>query len=326
MKKIGAFIPVRPDYHLQITDPAAAVGCLRPPLHDALWAYLRAQPDIEWIDHLNFHRALLHHGEVWCGDICLNALDAFIWYSEVDRTPGSFDLQALKTLARKVPVVRNPTTFETALDKYTAHLTLLDSGVNVAESVLFDYRVPHRMAEVLDTWGAAVLKPRRGGWGKGVTLIDHAGALRDTIGYLQSIAGNSPDQGYFLERYYPNDLDRWASLTMIDGEVMYGYRKLAAKQYDMGGGRLKILDAEEKGGGIVQADLVDEHYRQAEMAYRALPIGLIGFDMIWVEGRPLVVDENTSPGNYAELYAQVGIEPGARLGEWLLSEVRRAKK
>ena len=55
--------------------------------------------------------------------------------------------------------------------------------------------------------------------------------------------------------------------------------------------RLIGTPAEEKGGGVVLAELTDEHHRQAELAYRALPIGLIGFDMIWVNGRPLIYCE-----------------------------------
>lgn len=323
-KRIGLFIPPRPANHLAISDPMAAIGCLRPDMHAELMGHLKEQPDIEWVEDLNFSTGFIRNGDLWCGDVCLSELDGFLWYSEVDRRPGSFDLTALKTVARKIQVVRDPHLFETALDKYTAHLALLDAGANVAESVLFDHRVPHKMAEVLDEWGAAILKPRRGGWGKGVTYIDHPGVLRDIIGYVQSTAGESPDQGYFLERYYPNDLTKWASITMIDGEVMYGYRKLDAKQVDMGGGKIKILDADEKGGGVEMAHLHEEQIRQAEIAYSALPLGLIGFDMIWVDGQPIVVDENTSPGNYQELYDQAGIAPGKRLAKWLLKAFENA--
>jgi glutathione synthase/RimK-type ligase-like ATP-grasp enzyme len=320
-KRIGLFIPPRPANHLAITDPSVAIGCLQPGMHAELMQHLQKQPDIEWVDNLNFSNGLIRNGELWCGDVFLNELDGLVWYSEVDRRPGSFDLTALKTLSRKIRVVRDPFLFESALDKYTAHLALLDAGANVAESVLFDHRVPRKMADIMDEWGAAILKPRRGGWGKGVTYIDNPGVLRDVIGYVQSTAGHSPDQGYFLERYYPNDLNKWASITMIDGEVMYGYRKLDAKQVDMGGGRIKILDADEKGGGVEMAQLNDEQIRQAEIAYSALPLGLIGFDMIWVKDKPIIVDENTSPGNYQQLYEQVDIAPGERLAKWMLKAI-----
>lgn len=322
---LGLFLPARPDNHLAISDPGVAIGCLRPPLQAEVMRHLRAQANVKLFDNLNFHQALIRNGEVWVGETCLDELDVFAWYCEVDRQAGSFDLEVLKTLARKTPVIRDPHRFELALDKYTAHLVLRDAGVDVADFVLFDHRVPGKMADILNEWGGAMLKPRRGGWGKGVTFIDHPGTLRDVIGYMRSTAGTSPDQGFFLERYYENDLDRWASLTMIDGEVVYGYRKLAVKQADMGQGRFKILDAEEKGGGVVLADLVDAHYVQAERAQKALGLGLIGFDMIWVDGRPIVIDENTSPGNYPELYAQVGKDPGQLLAAWLLREARASR-
>ena len=182
--------------------------------------------------------------------------------------------------------------------------------MKVAQSVLFDHRVPARMADVLDEWGAAVLKPRRGGWGQGVTLIDNAERLRDIIGYVKSTAEHSPDQGFFLERYYENDPNRWARITMINNEVAYGYRKVSTKFHDFGDGRLKVQDVDEKGGGVVLADLLPIHIEQAERASEALGLGLVGFDMIWTADGPIIVDENTSPGNYIDLYEEVGKDCG----------------
>lgn len=288
-------------------------------MHAALMARLRTVPGITLHEDLNLHTALIRNGQVYAGDTCLNDLDAYFWYCEVDRAAGSFDLEVLKTLARSTKVVRDPHRFETALDKYTAHLCLRDAGLNVPEFVLFDHRYPQKMADIMDEWGAAMLKPRRGGWGKGVTLIDSASSLRDTIGYIRSTAGSSPDQGFFLERYYDNDLDRWASISMLNGEILYGYRKLAAKIYDLGAGRKKVFDEDEKGGGVTLADLTPAHEAAAHKACEALGLGWIGFDMIWVDGQPMIIDENTSPGNYAELYAAVGKDPAQLWCDWIVA-------
>lgn len=319
-KRLGVFIPVRPDNHLQIdfTKTAAAVGCFRADIHTTLMEKIRTADHIELVEDLNFRKALIQDGKVYCGDTCLNDLDRFFWYCEVDRSAGSFDLEVLRTLARDTEVVRDPYKFEVGLDKYRAHLCLKDAGVRVADSVLFDYRVPERMHKVLAEWGAGVLKPRRGGWGKGVTLIDSPERLRDVVGYVRSTAERSPDQGFFLERYYDNDPTRWASLTMINGKVAYGYRKQAFKFHDFGDGRLKVEDVEEKGGGVVLADLTDAHYEQAEKACEAMGLGLIGFDMIWTAEGPIIVDENTSPGNYIDLFEEMGLDAGQMYADWVL--------
>lgn len=199
---------------------------------------LRETEEIELIENLDFHRALVQNGKVCCEDTCLNDLDRFVWYSELENRPGSFDLKALRTLAREVEVMNDPNRIEIGLDKYRAHLVLRDAGCSVPEFVLFDHRVPEKMGEILEEWGAAVLKPRRGGRGKGVTLIDSPARLRDTVGYVQSTAENSPDQSYFLERYYDNDPQTWASITMINGNITQAYRKVSDKFQDLGGADL----------------------------------------------------------------------------------------
>lgn len=317
-KKLGIFLPLRPDNHLQLKPETNAIGCLRSPLLTPLLDKLREAPNLELIEDLNFRNAYIRDGKVFYEDFCLNDLDRFFWYCEVDRKPGSYDLEVLRTLARDVEVIRDPARFEVGLDKYRAHLCLKDAGVQVAEFALFDHRVPGKMAEILDEWGGGVLKPRRGGWGKGVTFIDSADRLRDIIGYVHSTAESSPDQGYFLEKYYDNDPARWASITMINGEIAYGYRKLSSKFHDFGGGRLKVEDIDEKGGEAVLAQLEGVHIEQAHRACEALGLGLIGFDMIWTAQGPIVIDENTSPGNYPDLYAEVGKDPAKLFADWIL--------
>lgn len=322
-KKLGIFVPERQKDHLQINLNIASVGCLYPPILNPFLEVLRSNDQIELLEGLNFRNALIKDGKIYCGDVCLNELDRFFWYCETDRIPGSFDLEVLRTLARDVEVVPDPLQYELALDKYRAHLCLHDAGVNVPETILFDHRIPDRMASILEEWGAAILKPRRGGWGKGVTLIDSVERLRDIVGYVASIAERNPDHGFFLERYLDNDPERWASITMINGEVALAYRKVNAKFHDLGGGKFKVHDIDEVGGGVVKADIGPEHIWQAKLAYDALGLGLIGFDMIWTEDGPYIVDENTAPGNYIDLYAQDGIEPGLLFAEWALEGLER---
>jgi glutathione synthase/RimK-type ligase-like ATP-grasp enzyme len=125
-----------------------------------------------------------------------------------------------------------------------------------------------------------------------------------------------------LERYYDNDISRWASATVLGGEVMYGYRKKASRRVSLPGGREKIYDPDEAGGAVEPAELTPSHIALAESAAEVLGCPLIGFDMIWVDGAPLIIDENTSPGNYPALYASVGIDPAAALAGTIAALVR----
>lgn len=314
-------MPERPENHLSIQDPFAVVGCLRPSLHSEIMRHLRAAEGVELIEDINIHAAAIRSGSHWAGNLCLDDLDAFFWYCEVDRRPGSFDILFLQSLARKVRVVRDPFDFELALDKFAAHERLRAAGVPVPDTVLFDLRVPDFMEQTLAEWGAGVLKPRRGGWGKGVTMVRSHSQLRDFVGYVMSTAEEAPDYGFFLERYLPNDLSKWISITMVGGEVAYGYRKVGAKLHDMGGGAMKVLDAEEKGGGVVLGWPTEEEMEMVKAAWEALgKPGLIGFDLIHTEQGPVVVDENTSPGNYLDLYQEAGLDAGKLFADWILKD------
>lgn len=99
---------------------------------------------------------LVHHSGV-----CLNDLDAYFWYSEVDRSVGSYDLDALKTLSKSTKVYPNPEAFEVGLDKFLSHTALINAGVDVADTVLFSRRNLKQLKPLLEGLGACILKPRR---------------------------------------------------------------------------------------------------------------------------------------------------------------------
>ena len=317
--RVGSFLPPRPRVANLTLDPAAGIGCLRPGLQEAIMAGLDALPGIAWHHGLNFRRAVIRNGDVWCDGVNLSGLDAFVWYCEVDRAADSFDFDVLRTLARTTRVVRSPEAFLTAVDKFSAHVRLRDAGVPVPDSVLFDHRAPAAMSAILEEWGAAVLKPRLGGWGKGVTLIEDADQLRDVVDYMTAVGGR---RSHFLERYHDNDLAQWVSVLVIGGEIAYGYRKLPSKHVAFGGGRRKILDADERGGEVELAVLSDAHRAIALRSADALGCSMIGFDMLWTDDGPVVIDENTSPGHYAELFEEAGVSAADLWVRWLDHAVR----
>ena len=140
-------------------------------------------------------------------------------------------------------------------------------------------------------------------------LVESFAALRDLVGYVTSVAGRAPDRGFLLERYYDNDMTRWASVTVLGGEAVCAYRKRPEKVTAMAPGRFKVFDAGAQGGAVEPAEIDDAQRELAVDAAQVLGCAIIGFDMIATEDGPMIVDENTSPGNYPEVYAAFGCDP-----------------
>ena len=320
---LGLCLPPRPRPGEAGFDAPERWGCLQPALQQAVMAQLQAESP--WtLRAVDFRDAHVESGALMLDGAPLHEqLDALFWYCEIDRGPDSYGLSLLQTLARHIPVSPDPHRWAQAMDKYTAHCALRAAGAPVAEFLLADLGRLGAARGALERWGAAVLKPRRGAWGKGVLLVEDWPTLRDVADYMRATSPMQQPPVLFMERYYDNDLDRWASLTMVGRELMYGYRKRASKRAALGGagGRAKILDALERGGEADRCDLDPRQIAAAERACAALDLPVVGFDMIWTAQGPIIVDENTSPGNYAEIYAEAGIDPASAWARAILREV-----
>jgi glutathione synthase/RimK-type ligase-like ATP-grasp enzyme len=194
--------------------------------------------------------------------------------------------------------------------------------VSVAETVLVNHKNIERVKAVLEEWGSALLKPRRGKFGKGVMRIDNYPMLRDVVQYIYSTTRMSPDKAYMLERYYDNNIDDWVSTTMND-ELMYGYRKRPSKWAPLGGGTMKVYDATEVGGAVERCAVTPEQEREALKAARALGCEIVGFDFITHNGKPIIVDENTFPGYYEEIFRQLNKNPAEELFKLIKFELNK---
>ncbi|MBH5333435.1 hypothetical protein IHE55_00905 [Streptomyces pactum] len=322
---VGVFMPPRPDG--QPARPAASLDHGKIPA-DA-WARLRRllderSPDIEVVHDLDLRRSYVLDGRVYCDGRCAGDLDVYVWYAEMERVLGGYHLEVLKTLGSEVLVVPDPWRFEQGLDKFWAHRTLARAGVRVPQTVLVDHRNLDLVAPVLDAWGRALLKPRWGSFGHGVLLVEDFAEVRDVLGFLTRSSPCAARQAFLLERFYPNDPADWVSAVMINGELMYGYRKQEAARVPLGrAGAWKVFDAEGIGGHVEPAELSPGHLEQARRAQRALGSPIVGFDMILHRGSPVVVDENTFPGLYPDLFTWAGRDLGEELFRLVRNAVRR---
>ncbi|MFI6689909.1 RimK family alpha-L-glutamate ligase [Streptomyces sp. NPDC050485] len=124
------------------------------------------------LQYLNIDRTHVRGGRVYHGGGCLNELDLYVWYAQIDRGPGSYHLEALRTLSHDTRVVVDPESFSAGVDKYRSHLLLERAGVRVPDTVLLHQGNVSAVEPVLAEWGRALLKPRLGCFGQGVVLID----------------------------------------------------------------------------------------------------------------------------------------------------------
>lgn len=275
---------------------------------------LRARPDIELVEGLSFTNVVIRNGKVYHNDFCLNDLDLFFWYANIGREWNSYDIEVLKTLALDIPVVGDPFRLERGLDKFASHQALKQAGVRVADSMLFNFDNLNAVEPVMKEWGEVVLKPRRGAFGIGVTFIDDFATLRDAVSYIHGLTNGDPDGGYLIERFYSNNMHDWASVTMLHGEIMYGYHKQASKITDVGNGQQKVYDDNQVGGDVDLYPLNDAQKREAHKAWEAMGgMEIIGFDMIMHEDGPIIVDENTMPGFYLDLFKKSGRDPAVEV-------------
>ncbi|MFH8369712.1 RimK family alpha-L-glutamate ligase [Streptomyces sp. NPDC018031] len=323
---VGVFMPPSPD-GTQPARPAASLdlGKIPPDAHATLRRRLDGLADEADVVHdLDLRRSFILDGRVRCGDRCASDLDVYVWYAEMERALGGYHLEVLKTLGTEVLVVPDPWRFEQGLDKFWAHQTLGRAGVRVPETVLVDHRNLDLVEALLDAWGRAVLKPRWGSFGQGVLLVEDFAGARDAIGFLGRTSPCAVRQAFLLERFYPNDPADWVSAVLINGELMYGYRKRASARVALGPhGAWKVFDADGVGGHVDLAEVSPAHLAQARRAQRALDAPVVGFDMILHQGVPVVVDENTFPGLYPRLFAEAGKDLGEELFRMVLGALRR---
>ncbi|MFH8773447.1 RimK family alpha-L-glutamate ligase [Streptomyces sp. NPDC017958] len=270
--------------------------------------------DVEFLHKLDIRRSCIRNGKVYCGEVCLNDLDLYIWHAFMARDPVGYTLEALHTLSLDIPVVPDPTRFSTALDKYRAHLRLSRAGLPVPDTILLGHHNTEAAVPVLAEWGRALLKPRRGSYGQGVLLVEDFATLRDLAGYLENTLAATREGTFLLERVCPSSGPAdWLGTTLVNGTLMYGYRKRSHRFTRLSSDVWKVYDPKGIGGDVDGCEVPATHVRLAQLAQQVLGLPLVGFDLIVSEGRPFIVDENTFPGLYPDLFAAAGRSLGREL-------------
>lgn len=281
--------------------------------------------NVEFRHGLNIDQTYIRNSRLFHDDVCLNELDLYVWYAQIDRGPSSYHIEALRALSLDTQVMIEPSSFAVGVDKYSSHLTLRRAGVRVADALLVHVDNVALAEPIMAEWGRAVLKPRRGFFGKGVLLIDDFPTLRDVAGYLATQVPGLVEPTLLLERFYEHDPSDWVSTTIINGSIMYGYRKRPALWSPMRHGASKVLDADAAGGEAALCEVPPAYAELALKAHKALGLEIVGFDMVLDDSGPLIIDENTYPGLYPELFCASHKDLGHELFRMIAEAIERCR-
>ncbi|KPA12714.1 30S ribosomal protein S6 modification enzyme RimK [Candidatus Magnetomorum sp. HK-1] len=233
--KIGLWIPQREDLHTSMTQNNPAFMDVR--IYKLLLDYLNER-NVDYIENLDFRKAIIKKHQVFINDFCLSDLDHFIWMGMLDRSWDSYHLEVLRVLELSV-TVHNPYSFyNVATDKFSVFSYLHTYNVPVPELYIVNPN-NFQSLEPLFEHSSFLLKPRRSDFGMGIIKLDNYAQFRDIVEYYSN-------KHYYLEKFYKNDLSQWRGVTVLNGHVLYSFRKKSSKIADW-----KVYDRKRLGGETI---------------------------------------------------------------------------
>jgi len=254
---------------------------------------LKSNPAIDFQGNIDFNKIKIKNNVFLVDKINLASLDLFFWYA-----PGmKKNLSALLALSNYVKIIKSPLSLFTTADKFLSHSILKSHGLPIAEFSLIPTDDLESMKKIISEWKTIIIKPRLGSFGRGIVRVDKFETFRDIAGLLKA---ENKQKEIFIERFYENNPTEWMSTTLINGKVIYGYRKKIEKFADW-----KVYDPKAKGGDafwINPAPVKDI----AEKAATILDKSIVGFDFIKTNEGYKIVDENNFPGFYPECFKKSG--------------------
>ncbi|MDZ7611587.1 MAG: hypothetical protein U5L10_02390 [Candidatus Moranbacteria bacterium] len=252
--------------------------------------------DINFLGNINLKDCTLRNGEIFKKGELIKKPDLIFWYGK-----GMLKYwNLLKALSLESRVIKNPDSSKIVSSKFLAHSLLKKHGLPVADFALVDYLDFDSMKKILKEWGAVLIKPQDGSFGRGIIKVEDFEIFRDIAGMLKL---ENKQQKILVEKFYPNKAKDWISTTVIGGEVVYGYRKNEEKFENW-----KVFDPIAKGGNAHYVDPAPVR-KLAEKAAGCLGAEIVGFDFIKTEKGYILVDENNFPGLYDEAFSAVNKSP-----------------
>jgi glutathione synthase/RimK-type ligase-like ATP-grasp enzyme len=258
----------------------------------------------EVVEIQDFRNSYVKNGKVHCGGICLSDLDKFFYFYIYPSDTNSYEFKLLKTLTLTTRVIPDPYAIERSMNKFSAHTLLRNAGLPTTDFFLANSQIVHNADFKKEIEGKKILlKPTLGSFGHGIAMVESANQLIDVVEYTKSFVTNENEAEVYCEVFEANDISKWISTTIINGKLIYGYRKQPHKFVD----GWKVYDSMRVGGA---ADYVDPApvAETALKAAKVLGADIIGFDFIYstAQQKYLIVDENTIPGMYPHCFDAAG--------------------
>jgi len=288
---VGLWLPPRKDLSISITTENP--GTIDARIYKLFCDYLTSK-GVKYLEDLDFRNAIIKNNKVYLGDFCMSDLDHFVWMGMIDRSMDSYALEVLRVLEMNVKMHHSFAYFSLATDKFRAFSKLHNYGIPVSEMYLVNLNNYDHLKPLFEK-NTYVLKPRRGSFGVGIIKINNYNQLRDTLEYNNK-------KSYYLEKFYPNDLADWTGVTVINGTLIYGFRKKTNKIKGW-----KIYDKDSIGGGT---DYVKPNKEIEEIALKigeVLDSNYYGLDFIKTAEGYKVVDINNGPGIYYDFIEKLNI-------------------
>lgn len=258
---------------------------------------------------VDFREGVLIDGKVYVGEICLNDFDVYFWHDTLwpaKTGSDSYYIYLLRAIGRDVVVVNTADSTECVNDKLRAHELLRSAGLPVSEYALVNSEAKLNVEKAFLALGSSVLvKPRFGGWGKGIVRCQSVGDLQDVIEL--SVAMSGRQQQFLLERFYENDMSKWTSVSMIGQIPVIGYRK----PLTIGNSDWKVYDPDKKDGKGVLSEYVAPSEEISNLSRKAQAVigkDIVGFDFISTVDGYKIVDENGRPGLYQHCLEEAGVD------------------
>ncbi len=294
MKKLGFWLPSRKTY---ITVDERQPGYFISSFRDGLVKRLRKLKGVKLYENLDFRNALIKNGEVYVKDLCLNDLDLFYWFGEIDRSEASYPVEVLETLSANVKIINDPKGLKTGLDKFKTQQALKSYGIRAPDFILASKENIEDALPALKE-KEYILKPRKGSFGKGMVRFREAQGLVDVVDY-------SAGKSHFLEEFIPNEFEEWIGVNVIGGKIVYGYGK---KKEKIAG--WKVFDRKQKGGKMLLKWPNNKQEKIAIGCGKATNLTIYGVDIIksTKNGKYYVIDVNTYPGLYPEMFKEAKVD------------------
>ncbi|MBU2028744.1 hypothetical protein KJ761_02535 [Patescibacteria group bacterium] len=262
---------------------------------------------IELHTGLDFREGHVVNGRVFVNDFDLNTLDVYFWHDAVrafEWNGDSYLLNILLVLENDCLVINSSEATRIVSDKFLSHNLLFANSLPVVDFALVDAAHADKLNELFNDFGGSiVIKPRFGGWGVGVELIDSRAKLEDFVKKISSSKEKS--RQVLVEKYFENDLSKWIAVVVFGNKVLFGYHKKI-----MSGSDWKIYDPEKKDSQGDYSEYLSPPKELQKIALKAKNIigkDIIGFDFIYTKEGYKIVDENGRPGLYTNCIKKAGV-------------------